>query len=313
MLPVIHLGPLALPGYGLMVAIGVIACFLTGFLLLKYAEKEPTRVILKSLGLLAVSFVIMYFSAGIFDSFFHSLKEGNFRAAGITWEGGVIGGFTAYILLAHFFLREKRGQVLSHFSLLVPGIALGHAFGRVGCFLGGCCYGKVSFSHGVVFPDGSPADLDIPNNLVGSVPVLPTQLWEAGFELLLFLLMMALYRKVKKYNLEGWLVTYGIFRFVLEYFRGDDRGATGFFLSPSQLMSVVLVVAGILLFLFERGVIFRRLGEKCAAWREDALLPPLGKTDRILLQIDHLHTLKERGAITEEEYDSKKAELLKRI
>ena len=60
-------------------------------------------------------------------------------------------------------------------------------------------------------------------------------------------------------------------------------------------------------------MIFRRLGEKCAAWREDALLPPLGKTDRILLQIDHLHTLKERGAITEEEYDSKKAELLKRI
>ena len=250
--PVFHIGPVALPGYGLMAFIGVAACFLTGFLLLKFAEKEPRAVIFKSLGLLAVSFLVMYLSAGVFDALFHSLAEGRLRVAGITWEGGVIGGFSAYILLAHFFLREKRGQVLRHFSCLIPGIALGHALGRVGCFLGGCCYGRISFRYGVVFPDGSPADLAHPNNLAGSVPVLPTQLYEAGFELLLFLLMLVLYRKMKNDNLSFWLVTYGVFRFVLEFFRGDDRGSTGFFLTPSQLMSILLVLGGVVAFLWSR-------------------------------------------------------------
>lgn len=313
MYPKITIGPVTVPGYGLMVFLGVVACFLTGFLLLKFAEKERRAVILKSLGLLAASFVCMYLSARLFDALFHSLQRGELTAAGITWEGGVIGGFTAYVLLAHFFLREKRGQVLRHFSCLIPGVALGHALGRVGCFFGGCCYGKVSFAHGVVFPDGSPADLAIPNNLPGSVPVLPTQLYEAGFELLLFLLMLALYRRMKKDNLSFWLVTYGVFRFALEFFRGDDRGSTGFFLSPSQLMSIVLVVAGVLVFLFERGKIFPRLRSKTAVWREQALLPPPGKTDRVLAQIDALHRLFESGGITEEEYEKKKAELLRRL
>lgn len=313
MYPKIMIGPVTVPGYGLMVFLGVVACFLTGFLLLKFAEKEPVAVILKSLGLLAASFVCMYLSARLFDALFHSLQAGKLTSAGITWEGGVIGGFTAYIVLAHFFLREKRGQVLRHFSCLIPGVALGHALGRVGCFLGGCCYGKVSFTHGVVFPDGSPADLAIANNLQGSVPVLPTQLYEAGFELCLFLLMLALYRKMKNDNLSFWLVTYGVFRFVLEFFRGDDRGATGFFLSPSQFMSILLVLAGVLVFLFEREKIFPRLRSKTAVWREQALLPPPGKTDRLLAQIERLHGLLESGAITEAEYEEKKAKLLKRL
>lgn len=313
MCPEISVFGIKIPGYGLMVFLGLIACFLSGFIILKFVRKEDSKVVWQTLGILFLSFVVLYVSAGIFDALFHSIQAGTLVTAGITWEGGVIGGFTAFILLTHFFLREKKGQVLSHFSQLIPGVALGHAFGRIGCFLGGCCYGRVSFTCGVVFPDGSPADLDIANDLVGSVPVLPTQLWEAAFEFALYLLMIGLYKKLKNYNLEFWLVNYGVFRFIVEFFRGDDRGATGFFLSPSQLMSIVLVAAGVLMFLYERGKIFPALAKKAEKWREEALIPPKGQTERVLEQIEKLHALYESGAITQEEYETKKEELLKRL
>ena len=269
--------------------------------------------------------------AAFFDSLFHFIEEGQIVSGGITWLGGVSGAFPTMVLLIHYFVPKKKGDALNTFSLLIPGTVLAHALGRVGCFFGGCCYGKVTDSvFGVTFPVGSIAaktyPLD-PTDLENTVsqPVLPTQLYEAVFELVLFILMMVFYKKLRKYFVETYCFAYGTFRFLLEFLRGDDRGATGFALSPSQIMSIILLVTGVLLVLYRKGVIFRGLAGKCVKWKAaaDALpWPPAPKapfgTQAAMAPaptdtLRELHKLFEDGILSKEEYEKKKEDILKRM
>ncbi len=242
--------------YALLVFIGISAFLIYGFIVLRLIEKEPPDVIYKTVILAVPSIAILAVVAFALNSLFHSIGEGRLVLGGITWAGGVLGAFVAFPLLTHFFMKEKRGEEISFFSRLVPGIALGHGFGRIGCFLAGCCYGAMTSSPiGVVYPAGSlPATLypdytDLSH--IGSVPLLPVQLFEAGFEFLLFAVMIIFYRRLKSCNMPIYLICYGAFRFVLEFFRGDDRGGTGLFITPSQLMCTLFVIAGALLLYFE--------------------------------------------------------------
>lgn len=256
-----------------MVFLGIVAFVAISVFILVKIEKKDKSVVLRTLAVSAASLAVMYLSAGFFDSLFHSLKEGRLVIGGITWEGGVIGGFTAFVVLAHLFVKEERGNVLHLFSCVMPGLVLAHAFGRVGCFLGGCCYGRIAEGpFGVVFPEGSPAANAYPNTFggVGSFPVVPTQLFEAVFELLLFIAMLVFYKQLKGKNVCLYLVLYGTFRFILEFWRGDDRGSIGFYFSPSQFMSILLVVSGVLVWLFLKGKIFCGLAKKCENWRLSA-------------------------------------------
>ncbi len=243
--------------YALMMFLGIVAFLVTSFMILRCVEKEPGEIIDKTVIAAVPTIGILAVVAFLLNSLFHSIEAGRVVFGGITWAGGVAGAFVAFPLLAHWLIKEKRGQECRYFSRLVPGMALGHAFGRIGCFLAGCCYGAMTTSPlGVVYPiDSIPATVypDYTNPACpGSVPLLPVQLFEAGFELFLFLVMVVFYRKLKDYNMSLYLVAYGAFRFVLEFFRGDDRGATGLFITPSQLMCVLFVVAGVSLFVLER-------------------------------------------------------------
>ena len=321
MLPEIKLGVLSIPSYGLMVFLGVLAYLAFLLVVLVRVDRKSPTVVRQTLLVSLLSFVAMYISALLFDGLFHSIDRGYLVLGGITWEGGVIGGFTAFLLLAHLIVKRERGRELQLFSSVMPGLVLAHGFGRVGCFLGGCCFGGITEGPlGVVFPNGSAAAHTYPNTLTGegSFPLLPTQLFEAAFELALFLLMVALYRHLRDKNLSLYLTAYGAFRFVLEFWRGDNRGATGLFLSPSQLMSLLLITAGVLIFLFQRGKIFKGLAVRCATWRENA---DAGRYDAPALdperaaayaELEALFALKQKGALTEEEYEEKKKELLKK-
>ena len=145
------------------------------------------NTIYQTLFIALVSIVVMYFSAAIFDSLFHSIEEGELVVSGITWEGGVVGGFTAFLILSHIFIKSERGKEIELFSFLIPGVVLAHAFGRVGCFMAGCCFGAITEGpFGVVYPTGSYVAQTYPNTLtgVGSFPVVPTQLFEVAFELI---------------------------------------------------------------------------------------------------------------------------------
>lgn len=312
---------ICIPLYGLFVFLGIVAFVVTTTIIILKREKFSKDLLWK-LGLIAIpSLAVLYISALVFNSIFHSIEHCSFMIGGITWLGGVLGLLPFLFFMLHQFIKDAYGKEFEFMSLLMPGIVIGHAFGRIGCFFAGCCYGQVTYSGiGVVYPEGSLAASMYPvlldDGTIVSQPVLPTQLFEAGFELILFLVMVFLPKKTRPYNLEMYCVGYSIFRFVLEFFRADDRGGTGFFLSPSQLMSIILLIGGVLVFLLRKNVIFHKAYEKINYWKDN---PPAPKKGEIKEKEDYTVTLAklkdlyDQGIITEEEYENKKKEILDNI
>ena len=170
-------------------------------------------------------------------------------------QGGLMfyGGFvlSAAVFAGWCFFRREKPLEVS--DLLCVAVPLGHAFGRIGCFFFGCCYGKQSgCAMAVSFPRGSPAWYEqlnaerISSVAKESLPVLPTQLFEAGANLLLFIALFVLYRRFGRGTTALYLIGYAIIRFCMEYLRGDPRAAVGPF-SISQTISLVLFLAGVAL------------------------------------------------------------------
>lgn len=317
MFPIIDLGILKISSYTLMLIIGLIGYLICTILLVENVEKIERKASNRLLIISIFGFIALGFFAFIFNSIFHSIEKGKIVIGGITWLGGVVGAFPITILLIYKYGYKAKGNALYLFNFLIPGIVLAHGFGRIGCFLGGCCFGQVTDSiFGIKFPEGSLAALTYPSSSGGSLPVLPTQLFEAIFEFLLFAVMIIGYKKLKSYNLSIYSISYGVFRFILEFFRGDDRGATGFFLSPSQFLSVVIIVAGVLLILYQKNKVFKTLYDKMERIRQKQLNEPVeneNKQNGAIDLIRQLKNLKDEGIISEQEFEDKKSELLNRL
>ena len=146
------------------------------------------------------------------------------------------------------------------------------------------------------------------------MPVLPTQLYEALFEFLLFIVMIILYKKLKYRFLETYCLGYGVFRFLLEFLRGDNRGATGFFLSPSQVMSMILIVGGVALILYKKNIIFKELHNRMLKYQSEKEENPSQYISAKELQtLRELKSLLDDGIISQEDFDTKKEEILRRI
>jgi phosphatidylglycerol:prolipoprotein diacylglycerol transferase len=148
------------------------------------------------------------------------------------WEGGLVfyGGIVGAALVAVVFARRERWSFWTLGDVFAPGVAVGHALGRLGCFAAGCCFGKLSGPWGVAFPAGSVAfdELGSAGALAPGAsftpPLHPTQLYEAGGELVIFALLLALRPRLRAR--PGALVLlygalYATLRFVVELFRGD--------------------------------------------------------------------------------------------
>lgn len=151
------------------------------------------------------------------------------------WQGGLVfyGGFIAAVLYALIYCKYKKINIKRLADVFAPALALGHSFGRIGCLLSGCCYGKETHC------------LIAVNNRY------PTQIFEAAGNLIIFFILHKLYKKSHK---DGhifllYLIFYSVLRFSIEFFRGDDRGSFFLGLSPAQNISIViLLVAVVLLF-----------------------------------------------------------------
>lgn len=185
------------------------------------------------------------------------------------WEGGLVwyGGLIGATLTAVWFVRRRKVAFLPYGDLLVPGVALGHAIGRLGCFAAGCCFGNVAapwFPLPVSFPQGSPAYHEhVGQGLLHagaehSLPVYPTQLIEAGGEVLIFFALLFV-RSRKRFHgqvLLTYFYLYPLLRTIIEMFRGDSiRGflfkwpteEAPMLLSTSQGVSLLVAAAGIAL------------------------------------------------------------------
>ena len=229
--------------YGIFFALGIVAALVV-FLI--YAKKmkmaEDAQNFMYFVGIFGI--VAGYFAALLFQSFYNFLDDGGFGKAtfelgGITFLGGLIGGISGFC--AVFFIAEwvkKRfGLGKSHvkefwkISQIMPcSVTLAHAFGRLGCMFGDCCY-------------GAPTDKWYGFFGAGKVP---THLFESLFLIALFVVLTWLLFNTKlDINLSVYLISYGVWRTIIEIFRNDERGTFLFGLQPSQFWAIVMVIIGI--------------------------------------------------------------------
>src|SRR5258706_11531843 len=166
-------------------------------------------------------------------------------------SGGVFyGGLLLAVAVALWYIRRAGLPLWTTCDAFAPGIALGHVVGRFGCLFAGCCYGKpTTLPWGITFTDTFAA------TNVGTplgVPLHPTQLYEAGAELLILMVLLATERKGRPFpGRTFWLymLLYAISRFIIEFFRGDERGTVGMF-STSQFISLLLAPIAIVMLVY---------------------------------------------------------------
>ncbi|MCQ2430610.1 MAG: prolipoprotein diacylglyceryl transferase [Clostridia bacterium] len=230
--------------YGIMVALGVLAAF--GVLYL-YNKKlgvsiEFTDFIFYD-GVLSV--MAGFGFAALWQAVYDYIEDPSrgFHFGGITFLGGAIGGAVIFFI-GYFLFRKKLNGRFTGANMCFPVVSvipcmilIGHSLGRVGCFFAGCCYGKpTDFFLGVTFPGMSG-------------PVHPTQLYEAFFLLVMFGVTSFLLLKYRfRHNMSVYLIGYGIFRFLIEFIRGDHRGELVAGLTPSQFWSLLMVIGGVVLY-----------------------------------------------------------------
>ncbi len=248
------MGSLEVYLYGICMALGIISCF--GFLMYTMWKKnfndEATDKILL-IGVFGTGFGIL--SAALFQGLYNYIDNpaGGFSLSGMTFIGGLIGGVLSFLGVYWLYiyviaprtkiklLQNNMNATLTDALPFIPiGIAIAHAFGRLGCFFGGCCYGMEA--DWGLYCAGSYS-----NGIYSQGPkVVPLQLFEMSFLIVLAVVMAVLYFKVKfNYNFGLYAVAYGVWRFCIEFARGDERGQfIGTALSPSQFWSIIMVIVG---------------------------------------------------------------------
>jgi len=166
-------------------------------------------------------------------------------------SGGVFyGGLILAVTVALVYIRRVGLPLWTTCDVFAPGIALGHVVGRFGCLFAGCCFGKpTTLPWGITFHDTFAAtNVGTPLN----EPLHPTQLYEAGAEFLILMVLLRTERKGRPFaGRTFWLymLLYSVSRFVIEFYRGDERGTVGMF-STSQFISIVLAPLAIVMLVY---------------------------------------------------------------
>ena len=236
----------AIPSYGVMVAVGILISIVVLLIGCKKLDKSFDDVIY----IYAFSLIGIFLGARLLFTLVEIPQYGitfeTVFCGGFVFWGGFIGGWLASIAAARYFEKD----ISDYYPILVPAAILFAGFGRIGCFLTGCCYGQESEIYGLSYSCSQIA----PNG----IPLIPIQLIEAVFD---FTLAFLLFGKKHAMNRYAWM--YSMFRFIAEFFRGDAaRGFIGV-LSVSQCISLVVLVVVVV-----RGVIVR---EGCSELINDPL------------------------------------------
>lgn len=239
---IFSIGPITIHGYGLMIGIGVLCCIFMG---MKRAKKnglsEDAVIDIAIFGLIAgfLGAKLLY----VIVEWKQFIKA---PLSVLGSEGFVVyGGITAGVLAAILYCRIKKLVFLEYFDLCSASIALAQGFGRVGCFLAGCCYGReTASSFGVIFPEGSLAP--------AGVKLIPTQLLSSAGDFAIMFILLWHYHHRKKVGDTGFLymLLYGLGRFFIEFLRNDNRGEVGIF-STSQFISLFIIAGAVLLFFWK--------------------------------------------------------------
>jgi phosphatidylglycerol:prolipoprotein diacylglycerol transferase len=173
-----------------------------------------------------------------FDQFRQSPAE----ILSLARSGGVFyGGLLLSLIVAFWYIHRHALPLWTTCDVFAPGIALGHVTGRLGCVAAGCCYGKpTTLPWGITFTNPlAAANVGTPLG----IPLHPTQLYEAGAELLILAFLLSFERRGRPFagrTFWAYMLLYAISRFFIEFYRGDPRGVVFGILSTSQFISLVL-------------------------------------------------------------------------
>jgi phosphatidylglycerol---prolipoprotein diacylglyceryl transferase len=246
------IGPVTIYTYGVLLA----ASYLLGLRLAMYRAKQwgldANRVL--DLGIYIIIAALIGAKVLLVVTDFDEFRRDPSAALSLARSGGVFyGGLIVAVAVAFWYIAKHRMPFWTTCDVFAPGIALGHVTGRLGCLAAGCCYGReTDVPWAITFTNPLAAQL------VGT-PLLkglhPTQIYEAGAELLILILLLSTERKGRPFaGRTFWLYMflYAISRFIIEQYRGDPRGAVGMF-STSQFISLILgPLALIMLFWLSR-------------------------------------------------------------
>ncbi|MBR1483887.1 MAG: prolipoprotein diacylglyceryl transferase, partial [Ruminococcus sp.] len=251
MLPSLHIFGWEVGSYGIMVVLGAFVCATVGTKMIKRFGRDLYDFLLILLCIGAGIFVGAHILFGITHLDTLILAFRNIRAlwfnrfwdaviysiGGMVFYGGFLGGIGAIFIYSHFDKKIKARNLLDIYAVLTP---LFHVFGRIGCFLGGCCYGIES-------PFGFTAHGNTINPDVNDVNRLPVQLIEATCNLMIFLFILYLFRKSRMTDklIFVYMLIYPVVRFTLEFFRGDEIRGFLFGLSTSQWISILLFAVAV--------------------------------------------------------------------
>lgn len=234
------IGPVTIHGYGVMIAVGILAAVF-------FAEKQCKDHGLdadKIDGLALTAVIIGYifskltYILTVFDQFLADPLS-VLGSSGWVVYGGIIGGLFG----AWLYCKIRKMDFMTYLNVCIPVLALAQGFGRIGCFLAGCCYGMPTHGAlGVTFPEGSLCPIH--------EPVIPTQLISSFGDFVLFIILYKMTKSDTYRSKTGsmYLIVYSAGRFMIEFLRGDViRGSVGP-LSTSQFIAIFVFIAGIILY-----------------------------------------------------------------
>lgn len=235
-----QIGDFKVYSYGLMIAIGIIVAatlFIRRARNAGYNEDKLLNLIIVTVisGILGGKFLFILTELNnIINDPSILLNFGN----GFVIYGAIMGG----ALGLYLYCRKNKFNSLIILDFAAPGVALAQGFGRIGCFLAGCCYGReTTLPIGITFPQDSLAP--------SGVSLLPTQLFSSGFDFILAGILLWYSRKNSK---DGrvfalYVIIYSIGRFFIEFFRNDPRGNV-WILSTSQFIAIFTLILGIVVY-----------------------------------------------------------------
>jgi phosphatidylglycerol:prolipoprotein diacylglycerol transferase len=224
--------------YGVLLAAAYLAGLQLAVVRARHAGLDAARVMDLGIYLIIAALVgakLMLIATDFSYFMSHPRELFSLVRAGGVFYGGLIGAFVVGLWL----VGRYKLPVWKTADIYAPGVALGHVVGRLGCLMAGCCYGRqTDVAWGITFT--SPVAAENAGTPLG-VPLHPTQLYDAGAELLILVLLLVFERRGRPFpGRTFWLyiLLYAISRFIVEIYRGDPRG-TVFGLSTSQFVSVV--------------------------------------------------------------------------